>query len=114
MLPTESDLVVVATTEQHRWRELATAMKPRPFYRNEFIKFEDYTDNSEFRKALRMLQEWQHEHKDQATASNLKRSLAAVDRAMAKQRGDCCHVMDCRLSRIVYNRLEWTECVTLM
>ena len=79
MLPTKADLVQVAESVQHQWRNLAGAMEPRPFYRNELIKFEgDINDNSESGKALRMLQEWQCEHKNQATTSNLKRSLAAV------------------------------------
>ena len=79
VVPTESELVLVAQTAQRQWIELAGAMKPRPFYRNEIIKFEDETDNSEFGKTLRMLQEWQREHGDQATTSNLNRSLAAAD-----------------------------------
>ena len=80
MLPTKADLVQVAESVQHQWRNLAGAMEPRPFYRNELIKFEgDINDNSESGKALRMLQEWQREHKNQATTSNLRRSLAAAN-----------------------------------
>ena len=74
-----SNLLTVANSVQRRWMELAGAMEPRPFYRNELIKFEDDTDYSESGKALRMLQEWQREHKDQATTSNLKRALASAN-----------------------------------
>ena len=95
-----SKLSLIARSVQKRWMELAGAMEPRPFYKNELIKFEDDIDNSDFGKALRMLQEWQREHKDQATALNLKRSLAAanfthlvrkVDRPRSLQTGECCY-----------------------
>ena len=60
---TPCNFELVARSVQHRWMKLAEVMEPRPFYRNELIKFEDDTDNSEFDKALRMLQKWQHEQK---------------------------------------------------
>ena len=104
MPPTTSDLVQVAEFVQYHWMNLAGAMVPRPFYRNELIKFEgDINDNSESGKALRMLQEWKHEHKDQSTTSNLKRSLAAanlthlvrkVDHASARVDKTECDVKD--------------------
>ena len=96
-----SKLLLVARSVQKRWMELAGAMEPRPFYRNELMKFEDDSDNTNFGKALRMLQEWQREHKDQATTLNLKRSLAAanfkhlvreVDHAISLQTGECCYL----------------------
>ena len=94
MQPTKSELVLVAESVHHRWMELARAMVPRPFYRNELIRFEDDADKSEFGNALRMLQEWRHEHKDQATISNLKRSLAAsnFDDASSLRAGEYCYV----------------------
>ena len=99
--PTKSELVLVAESVHHRWMELARTMVPRPFYRNELIRFEEDTDESEIGNALRMLQEWQHEHKDQATISNLKRSLAAsnfthvierVDDEISLRAGEYCYV----------------------
>ena len=96
-----SKLSLIARSVQHQWVELAGAMEPRPFYRNELMKFEDDSDNTNFGKALRMLQEWQREHKDQATTLNLKRSLAAanfkhlvreVDHAISLQTGECCYL----------------------
>ena len=83
-------------------------MVPRPFYRNELNRFEDDTDKSEFGNALRMLQEWLHENRDQATISNLKISLAAanlthivskLDCASSLQTGQyCCVKMLCVIS----------------
>ena len=108
MLLTKSDLILVAENVQHQWMSLAGAMEPIPFYRNELIKFEDDTDNSESGKALRMLEEWRHECKHRATKSNLKRSLAAanlthivskLDCASPLQRGQsCCVKMLCLTS----------------
>ena len=65
----------VAKSVQHDWEKLARTMKPWPFYRNELVNFDDDTDNSNFGKAHRMLLKWRDEHKNQATTSNLKRSL---------------------------------------
>ena len=68
---------------------LAGVMEPRPFYRNELMKFEDDADNSDSGKALRMLKEWQHEHNNQATTSNLKKSLAAAKFADLVEKIEC-------------------------
>ena len=93
MIPTESELVMVAASVQDRWEELAGVLKPRPFYRNELIKFDDNTDNSKLGQALRMLQEWKLEHKDQATTSNLKMSLDVAKFQNVAQKLPC----DCKL-----------------
>lgn len=53
-------------------------MEPRPFYKNEFIKFDDDNDPSEYGKALRMFDAWKEEHGDKATAGCLKRALTAA------------------------------------
>ena len=122
MLPTKSDMIQVAELVQHQWSDLAGAMKPRPFYRNELMKFENETDNSDFGKAFRMLQEWRHEHRDQATVANLRRSLAAsklthvikkLDHASSLQTGEYCDV-DMKLLLIKWNNAWWELCVTIV
>lgn len=57
------------------WKKLARALEPRPFYRREWVRFEDGTDQSEEKPALRMLQAWKEEHKKQATAGRLQQAL---------------------------------------
>ena len=89
VLPTTSELVLVAQSVQHKWMELAGAMEPVPFYRNELIKFEGDGDSSKSEKALRMLEEWSCEHKHRATKSNLKRSLAAAGFTHIVSKLDC-------------------------
>lgn len=70
-----SDLSDIAQSVGDGWRQLARVLEPRPFYKNELIKFEDGPDHSEHRKALRMLEAWKEEHKDKATADCLKQAL---------------------------------------
>ena len=96
-----SVLSKVAKSVQHDWTKLARAMKPWPFYRNELVNFDDDTDNSNSGKAHRMLQKWRDEYKNQnqATTSNLKRSLNAanfavpiLDSPSSLETGKCCYV----------------------
>jgi hypothetical protein len=56
-LATQSDLEHVSKLVGNEWIKLAGKMKPRPFYKNEMIKFKDDADDSDYGKALRLLQE---------------------------------------------------------
>lgn len=37
-----------------RWKKLAVVMRPRPFFRNELVKFEDDSDETGSGEALRI------------------------------------------------------------